>query len=133
MYYAPATPSFRRLILVVDDAETVRLLASRALSDEGYDVVTAPDGQSAISVILGLRTPPDLVITDLRMPIVPGEVLAAWLTQHYPQVPVIFISGFPEDPDIILPGPLLEKPFSPAALCQVASAVLRRVSPAAAP
>lgn len=131
--YAPAVPSFRPLILVVDDSPTVLLVAWHALTDEGYDVVTAADGQGAISVVLGLRTPPDLVITDLRMPIVPGEVLAAWLTQNYPQVPVIFISGFPEDPDIILPGPLLEKPFTPAALCQVARAVLKRVSPTAAP
>ena len=131
--YAPAVPSFRPLILVVDDSPTVLLVVWHALTDEGYDVVTAADGQGAISVVLGLRTPPDLVITDLRMPIVPGEVLAAWLTQNDPQVPVIFISGFPEDPDIILPGPLLEKPFTPAALCQVARAVLKRVSPTAAP
>jgi DNA-binding response OmpR family regulator len=121
-----ASPSGRQLIVVVDDAHSVRLVASRALTEAGYDVLTAPDGASAMALIQGLRTPPDLVITDLRMPLLDGQGLAAWLGARYPQVPLIFISAWPEDVDRVLPGPLIEKPFTPAGLCNVVCRVLER-------
>jgi CheY-like chemotaxis protein len=120
--------SDRPLILVVDDALPVRLVMARSLTGAGYAVITAPDGQSASTLIEGLHTPPDLVITDLRMPRMRGEALAAWLGERYPRLPVIFASGFPQDYDVILPGPLLQKPFTPEALCNVVRRVLERAS-----
>ena len=108
---SPATPAPRPLVLVVDDALAVRLVMARTLTDAGYDVLTAPDGQSATTLIQGLRVPPDVVVTDVKMPAMGGEALAAWLSQHYPQLPVIFVSGFAGD-YVDLPGPLLPKPFT---------------------
>jgi CheY-like chemotaxis protein len=110
-----ATPASRPLVVVVDDALALRLVMARTLTEAGYDVLTAPDGMSATTLIQGLRTPPDLVVTDLKMPAMDGEALAEWLVQHYPRLPVIFVSGFAGDHEE-LPGPLLPKPFTSDAL-----------------
>ncbi len=114
---SPAAP--RPLVIVVDDAHPLRLVMSRALTDAGCDVLTVPDGYSATVLIQGLRTPPDLVVSDLRMPVMGGEELAAWLTAHYPRLPVVFVSAFGMDESESLPGPLLRKPFTMDELCAV--------------
>jgi len=106
----------RPLVIVVDDALPVRLLASRMLTEAGYDVLSAPDGAAAVTLIQGLRAPPDLVITDLRMPVMGGEALGQWLMAQYAQVPVIYMSGFVPQTTGELPGILLDKPFTPDVL-----------------
>jgi ActR/RegA family two-component response regulator len=66
---APMTePPTRLLILLVDDEPVVRLTLARALTDRGYEVRTAADGQAAITILEGLGTLPAIVITDLHMP-----------------------------------------------------------------
>jgi CheY-like chemotaxis protein len=106
----------RPLVIVVDDALALRLVLVRALTEAGFDALSAPDGSAAATLILGLKQEPDAVVTDIRMPVMDGERLASWLAQRYPRMPVIFISGFVEN-DATLPGPLLTKPFEPGVLC----------------
>jgi two-component system, cell cycle sensor histidine kinase and response regulator CckA len=113
---AVPTSAPRPLVVVVDDAHALRLVMSRALINAGYDVLTAPDGYSATLLIQGLRTPPDLVVTDLRMPLMRGEALAAWLGTRHPHLPVVFVTGFGAELDEPLPGLLLHKPFTPETL-----------------
>ncbi|MDQ3223161.1 MAG: response regulator [Gemmatimonadota bacterium] len=109
---SPASALDRPLVLLVDDDHAVRLVMARTLVEEGYNVLTAPDGQAAITIIQGLHSPPDLVITDLRMPIMGGEELSAWVARHHPGIPVLFVSGFALVRDARdLPGPVLAKPF----------------------
>jgi CheY-like chemotaxis protein len=108
----------RPLVIVVDDALALRLVLVRALTEAGFDALSAPDGSAAATLILGLKHAPDAVVTDIRMPVMGGERLASWLTQEYPRVPIIFISGFVENVPS-LPGPLLTKPFEPGALCNL--------------
>ena len=111
-------PAPRPLVVVVDDTLPVRLLVSRALSEAGYDVLTAPDGQVAVTLLQGLRQPPDLVVTDLRMPAMDGEALGRWVMLHYPHVPLVFISGFVPEDTGELPGTFLSKPFTPETLLE---------------
>src|SRR5206468_6265975 len=85
--------SDRPLILLVDDEPAIRLMMARTLTDRGYDVRTAPDGESAITILEGWRTLPSIVITDLEMAGVDGEELARSLSRRYPEVPVIFMTG----------------------------------------
>lgn len=117
-------PATRPLIVVVDDAPHARALVSRALAQAGYDVLTAPDGLSAIGLIQRHQVLPNLVITDLHMPILRGEQLAYWLHQHFPQIPVLFMSAFESEGGAELGGLLLTKPFMPDELLAAVTHIL---------
>ncbi|HVU02891.1 MAG TPA: response regulator [Polyangiaceae bacterium] len=92
IHESPATR--RRRILVVDDDRPTRLLLRDFLEGEGFEVTQARDG------IEGLRSartaPPDLVVTDLRMPGLDGHGFVARLEACAPGVPVVLMSS--EDP-----------------------------------
>lgn len=115
----------RPLVIVVEDTLELRMLMVRALTEAGYEVLSAPDGSAAATLILGLKQHPDAVVTDLQMPVMTGERLALWLAHWYPRVPLVFISGY-GDGDPSLSGPLLAKPFHPEALCTLVDQVLAR-------
>jgi DNA-binding response OmpR family regulator len=123
----PSAPFTRPpLLVVVDDTPSVRVVICRALTEAGHDVLTASDSQSANTLIEHLPSPPALVVVDLRLPNTHTEDWAVRLHQRYPQVPIVFISSFPEHPDILLPGLLLQKPFAMSTLCRVVRNVLER-------
>jgi DNA-binding response OmpR family regulator len=123
----PKAPFVRPpLLVVVDDTPSVRAVICRALTEAGHDVLTASDGQSATTLIEHLPTAPALVVVDLRLPSTHSEEWAVWLHHRYPQLPIVFISSFPEHPDILLPGLLLQKPFAMSTLCRVVRNVLER-------
>ena len=100
-------------VLVVEDhLPTLRLLA-RLLTQAGYAVSTATDGDEALAVIA--RERPALVLTDLQMPRLPGNDLVAQLRRQYPQVRIIVTSALGSGEAV--PGlPYLAKPFSQAEL-----------------
>ncbi|MBU8539681.1 response regulator [Falsiroseomonas tokyonensis] len=79
-------------ILVAEDEG----LAAMALEDEllraGYEVVLAPDGQAALEA--ADRTPPDLLLTDLRMPRLDGSGLIRALRAARPGLPVVVMTGY---------------------------------------
>jgi two-component system response regulator GlrR len=100
-------------ILVVEDHLPTLHLFARILTMAGYAVRTAADGDEALSAIATER--PALVLTDLRMPHVPGQVLIAHLQRHHPQVGIIVTSALGSGNAV--PGvPFLAKPFSQAQL-----------------
>jgi CheY-like chemotaxis protein len=78
-------------VLVVDDDPQARTLLQSTLHDLGHDVVMAPDGEAALS--LYEEAEPDLVITDLVMPVLNGVLLAEHLNNLNPLVRIIAISG----------------------------------------
>ena len=61
-------------ILVVDDDESIRELISLALEDDGLDVISAPEGESALQMIPEIK--PDLILLDTRMPVMDGREFA---------------------------------------------------------
>jgi CheY-like chemotaxis protein len=118
------TPT-RPLILLVDDDPVVRSTLARALTDRGYEVRTAADGQAAITILEGLGTLPAIVITDLHMRGGSGEDLARTLTRRYPELPVIFMTAYVAlYRTAYLPGPILEKPFRADQLAELIGSVL---------
>jgi DNA-binding response OmpR family regulator len=58
-------------VLVVDDDESIREYVDMALSEEGYEVITAPHGAAALDAIA--QSPPDLILLDMRMPVMDGR------------------------------------------------------------
>ena len=114
-------------ILVVDDVETVLKATSRMLELEGYRVLTARDGIEALEVLE--RTPVHAVLSDLRMPRMDGDALAAELAARWPAIGIVFMTGYSESAlRKDLPGPLVQKPFDVADVVGALRRVLRHPS-----
>lgn len=77
-------------VLIVDDEEIIRDFLSEVLED--YDITLAEDGDIAINQLE--KRPFDLIITDLRMPKVPGQEVVKFARGKYPDARVIIISGY---------------------------------------
>lgn len=77
-------------VLIVDDEEIIRDFLSEVLED--YDITVAEDGDIAIDHLEKRQF--DLIITDLRMPKVPGQEVVKFARTKYPDARVIIISGY---------------------------------------
>jgi two-component system, OmpR family, response regulator len=122
----------KRRVLVVDDEENVTHLVSSALRFDGFETVTADNGQSALAAIA--ETEPDLVVLDIMMPGLDGLGVLQSLRAAGSGVPVIFLTARDAATDRI--GGLragaddyVVKPFSVEELLARVHAVLRRAAP----
>ncbi len=79
-------------ILVAEDEGLAAMAIEDELLAQGYEVVLAPDGQAAIE--LAARQPPDLLLTDLRMPRLDGAALIRALRAARPDLPVVVMTGY---------------------------------------
>lgn len=118
-------------ILVVDDEEDILELITYNLMKEGYHVITAVSGETAISK--AHKEKPDLILLDLMLPGVDGLDVYRELKkrQDTSQIPIIMVTAKTEDTDIITGLELgsddyVTKPFSPKVLLARIKAVLRR-------
>jgi len=92
---APTSPS-EKLVMIVDDDETFRLLLESAVRKEGFRVVVAFDGADAIGKLEPFT--PDLIVTDLRMPRQGGyELMRHLQAAGQGSIPVVVVTGFPID------------------------------------
>jgi PAS domain S-box-containing protein len=116
-------------ILLVEDETAVRDLTARTLRMQGYQVLTASDGQQALVVAEACAGPIHLLLTDVIMPRVDGRQLAAQLQSQRSGVRVLYMSGyvdrplvkqFASDPEIAF----LPKPFTEEALIHKVRSVL---------
>lgn len=78
-------------ILLVDDEEDIRDVLSISLADLGYEVVTAENGEEALSIIREVKPP--IVLTDIRMPVMDGIELLRKIKQEDSEIEVIMITG----------------------------------------
>ena len=78
-------------ILVVDDEKSIRDGCHRVLTGKGYDVSTAENGQQALDLLT--KEAVDIILLDLKMPVMNGEEVLEKSHDQYPDIPVIIITG----------------------------------------
>lgn len=81
-------------ILVVEDEEALRKLVERALLQDGHEVMTANDGAEALDVLTRERGAFELLLTDIRMPVMDGIALALAATRNHPNLTILLMTGF---------------------------------------
>jgi PAS domain S-box-containing protein len=116
-------------VLLVEDEDALRALASRVLKSKGYRVLEARHGAEALQLYGADIDSVDLTITDVVMPEMNGRELVHRLMQQQPSMKVLYMSGYNEEAILrngaLDPGTaLLEKPFTPLALARKVSEVL---------
>ena len=83
-------------ILLVEDEDTVRAVAERALVRQGYAVTPARDGEEGLEKIAaGAKF--DLVVSDVVMPVMDGPAMARQIRKRAPKMPILFMSGYAEE------------------------------------
>lgn len=115
-------------VLVVEDETLVRLLANDILTEAGYRVLEARDGQEALT-ILGVHDAVAAVVTDVTMPNVDGLALAKIVRQRWPSIGVVVTSGLPKPPDLPEGARFIPKPYGPDTVVEVLEAVLAQETP----
>jgi two-component system, OmpR family, phosphate regulon response regulator PhoB len=124
-----------RTVLVVDDEPKLRNLLSRLLRMEGYEVLEAEDGQTALDLVA--REKPDLVLLDVMLPARDGLDVLGDL-RRTSDIPVILVSALAEEADRVIglkmgADDYVTKPFSAAELSARIESVLRRAVMRGAP
>ncbi|MHC4922897.1 MAG: response regulator, partial [Planctomycetota bacterium] len=110
-------------ILLVEDEEAVRDLATEALRERGYEVLPAASAEKALEVALEAGDRIDLLLSDVILPGMNGPALAERLKADWPGLRVLFVSGYAEDTmarqGILEVGSrLVAKPFAPSLLAR---------------
>jgi CheY-like chemotaxis protein len=109
-------------ILLAEDEDLVRTIVSKILKQQGYNVIEAGNGVEAMAAIDKLGRPHiDLLITDVIMPEMNGKRLSDILSASYPELLILYISGYTDDAiahhRVLDDGvTFLQKPFSSTAL-----------------
>jgi PAS domain S-box-containing protein len=116
-------------VLVVEDNDVVRTLTCEILGQHGYEVESDAHPEEALARAARETEPYDLLVTDVVMPEINGRELAEQLRERWPDMRVLFISGYTDDAMIasgmLAPGSrFLQKPFTLQALAQAAHDVL---------
>jgi len=122
----------RKMVLVVEDEDGVRELASEFLESAGYAVLTAKDGTEALAIAEQSDEPIHLLLTDVVMPKMRGPELAKRLKGLRTRLRIVYMSGYLEynrgNDDFLEEGFFLQKPFSRDTLVLKVSEALRNDS-----
>ena len=81
-------------ILIAEDEDALRALVARALSTAGHEVLTAPDGGEALDCLAREEGRFDLLLTDIKMPVMDGIALALATARDYPQTVILLMTGY---------------------------------------
>jgi two-component system cell cycle response regulator CpdR len=81
-------------ILIAEDEEALRGFVVRALTQDGHEVFAAPDGAEALDVLTRNGGRFDLLLADIKMPVMDGIALALAVARDYPKVIILLMTGY---------------------------------------
>jgi CheY-like chemotaxis protein len=81
-------------ILIADDEESMRLLVGRAIAMDGHEIVTAEDGAEALEILTEQGGAFDLLLTDIKMPVMDGIALALATARDFPDLTILLMTGY---------------------------------------
>jgi len=118
-------------ILVVDDEEPLRTLVARGLGLDGHSCLTACDGAEALDMLIAEGGRFDLLLTDIRMPLMDGIALALAAKQAFPDLTIMLMTGYAEQRERArsleaIVSEVMTKPFTIADLRETVMKVIER-------
>jgi DNA-binding response OmpR family regulator len=104
-------------ILIAEDDDTLRDLVVRALNDDGHELIVATDGVAALEALNRQNSKFDLLLTDVKMPVMDGIALALAAGRDHPEVAIMLMTGFADQRERAhgldaLVHDVIAKPFS---------------------
>jgi len=81
-------------VLIADDEEAMRSLVARAIALDGHETVTAEDGAEALELLVRDNGAFDLLLTDIKMPVMDGIALALAAARDFPDLKILLMTGF---------------------------------------
>jgi CheY-like chemotaxis protein len=81
-------------ILIAEDDEAVGALVARALAQDGHDITLAADGAEALDRLAELKGRFDLLLTDIKMPVMDGIALALATARDHPDIIILLMTGY---------------------------------------
>ena len=124
-------------VLLVDDEEPIRAFLKRGLEVDGHVVTTASDGADGLDRLVAEKGAFDLLLTDIRMPMMDGIALALAAKRDFPDLTILLMTGFADQRERAkglqsIVADVLTKPFSLAEMRATVARVLASEGPAAA-
>lgn len=109
-------------ILLAEDEDSLRELVARALKQDGHDVVSNCDGAAALDALMRDDGRYDLLLTDIKMPIMDGIALALAASRDFPDMPILLMTGYADQRERasgleLLIRDVITKPFTLATIC----------------
>ncbi|HKP97992.1 MAG TPA: AAA family ATPase [Fibrobacteria bacterium] len=123
-----AKPAGGETILLVEDEESVRKFTAQALESQGYRVLAFARGREALQWLENPSLEVQLAISDIVMPDMGGKELAERIRKSRPKLPILFISGYADQPESFDPlrgESLLQKPFGLSEILKRVRQILR--------
>ncbi len=116
-------------ILIAEDEESIRNLVARALRQDGHEVTTANDGAEALEGLVREKGAFELLLTDIRMPVMDGIALALAAARDHPAVTILLMTGYADQRERAygldaLIHDVITKPFSLATMRAAVNAAL---------
>lgn len=119
-------------ILVVDDEDSLRALVARGLAMDGHQCLMAGDGAEALDILIAENGRFDLLLTDIRMPLMDGIALALAAKQQFPDLTIMLMTGYAEQRERAksLEAIVAEVMVKPFPIAELRSTVLRVIEQA---
>lgn len=119
-------------ILIAEDDKAVREFVSRALRQDGHEIIAVSDGQQALNVLERQRF--DMLLADIVMPHLDGIALALKASRDYPELPVLLMTGYAAERQRAhnldsLVHEVISKPFTLRDICETVRRLLAGPNP----